>query len=75
MNINMDDVRKEKIWEELLSELDKHQIRPEERTIKMIMEEKHIAYDTARDFLGNKEKEGILVMRRGRCNEKIYSPV
>ena len=73
--MNMNDERKDKIWEELLSELDSNTVRPDEKTIKILMKEKDISYGRAKKYLSDLEKAGKVTVRSGKQNEKIYRPV
>ncbi len=58
----MDEERKMKIWEEILQEAKERRtsLLPNERTLKMIMEETGLTKDRARAFVIQKIKQGIL---------------
>ncbi len=66
------DEQKDAIWKELLAELDKDELRPGEKTLKMIMEEKGIKYDRARKYMRKLVERGLIGTRVTANKQIVY---
>lgn len=71
---NLDDKRKNTIWEEVQKEMDQLEIGENEKTIDMCALEWGVTRDVAKYKLAKLVKEGKLKTRVGRQNTKIYIP-
>ena len=71
---NLDDKRKNTIWDEVKIEMGQREITVSDRTIKMCALEWGVTNDIARYKLDKLVAEGKLTYRFGYHNVRIYSP-
>jgi predicted transcriptional regulator len=75
MTLELDEERKNKIWEEIYADLNAEEIQLGEKTIRMVMKERDISYTITKKFLNRLVREGKLIFRYGKNRVKIYCPV